>query len=388
MGDPSAVKSSGGMRRVLPQQVESLLRLVSVLFFLYLFLVGVKSLETGIGSLGESLVESVFAAVANPLSALAAGILATVLVQSSSVTTAVIVGLVGAGVMSVEAAVPMVMGANIGTTVTSSLAALGHIRQSAYFERAFSAATVHDSFNLLAVALLLPLELAFGLITRAATVLEDLVDGIFPSGGAAGSSVVRDVVSTPVKWVQAGIDQLGWSAAIAPVLLVLGLGLIFLGLARITRGMKTLISSRLEGAVNSILARGGGWIALGMGALMTVSVQSSSITTAILVPLVAAGLLTLTNAFPVTVGANLGTTVTALLASLASESEAALTIALAHVTFNIFATLAFFAIPVTRRLPLSMARFMGRLATTNKTWVAVYVVGTFIALPVIILIVF
>lgn len=382
MADQGAVISRGGRPRRVSPRVQTLLTAFSVLSFLYIFLVGVKALETGISSLGDDLIESVFAAVANPLTALAAGILATVLVQSSSVSTAVIVGLVGAGVMSVEAAVPMIMGANIGTTVTSSLAALGHIRQSTYFERAFSAATMHDSFNLLSVMLLLPLELAFGLITRMAVAFESLVDGFFPSAGTPGSSLIRDVVSAPVRWLQGLIG----GGPLGPVLIALGLGLIFLSLSRITMGMKGLMSRRIEGAVNSMLSRGGGWIALALGAAMTVAVQSSSITTSILVPLVAAGLLTLPNAFPVTVGANLGTTVTALLASLASESEAALTIALAHVSFNLLATLAFFAVPVTRKLPLAMATFLGRVATTRKIWVLVYVFGVFVLLPVLILV--
>lgn len=388
MGDLEAVKNPRGRSGGLPDQVGQILRLASVLFFLYVFLVGVKSLEIGISSLGENLVESVFAAVASPITALAAGVLATVLVQSSSVSTAVIVGLVGAGVMSVEAAVPMVMGANIGTTVTSTLAALGHIRQSSYFERAFGAATLHDGFNLLSVALFLPLEIAFGVITWSARALEDLVDGVFPSAGSAGSSVIRDAVSAPVNWMRGVFEGFGWSRAMGAILIFVGLGFIFLGLVRITRGMKALVSRRLEGAVNTVLSKGGGWLAVLIGMLMTVAVQSSSITTSIMVPLVAAGLLTLPNAFPVTVGSNLGTTVTALIASTASESPEALAIALAHVSFNLLATLAFFAVPATRRLPLAMARTMARLAIANKTWVAVYVIGTFIVTPVLILVLF
>ena len=104
-------------------------RAAMVVGFLYLFLVGVKGLETGISAFGADITDRVFGAVSNPLSGLFAGILATVLVQSSSVSTATIVGLVGAGVLPLETAVPMIMGANIGTTVTSTLAALGHVRQ-------------------------------------------------------------------------------------------------------------------------------------------------------------------------------------------------------------------------------------------------------------------
>ena len=153
MGDIGA-QPEGSSRKPFLTWNETAVRLGLTLFFLYLFLVGVKSLEKGISSFGSALVDQVFSSVANPIAGLAAGVLATVLVQSSSVTTATIVGLVGAGVLPVETAVPMVMGANIGTTVTNTLASLGHVRQSAYFQRAFAAATVHDYFNLLSVAIL------------------------------------------------------------------------------------------------------------------------------------------------------------------------------------------------------------------------------------------
>jgi solute carrier family 34 (sodium-dependent phosphate cotransporter) len=371
-----------------PPPAIQALRFFGVLFFLYVFLVGVKAIETGIGSFGEAVVDAVFSAVANPISALAAGTLATVLLQSSSASTSIIVGLVGAGVLGVEAAVPMVMGANIGTTVTSTLAALGHVRQGAYFERAFSAATVHDAFNLLSVILFLPLEVAFGLISKTARLFENLLDGVLISSGPAGRSWIREAVSAPVGWIRDVLDTLSWSGALGPVLLVLGLAFIFLGLSFITRLMKELISSRIEGAINTLLGRGGGSVAILVGLTMTVAVQSSSITTSIMVPLVAAGLLVLENAYPVTVGANIGTTITALIASVASGTPEALTIALAHVSFNIYGTVAFYGIPPARQLPLAIARRLARLAVTNKTWLVVYVVGGFLVIPVLLLILF
>jgi sodium-dependent phosphate cotransporter len=135
---------------------------------IYIFLVGVSSLEAGIKIMGEDTQRSLFEAVSNPIAGLCIGILGTVLVQSSSASTAVIVGLVAGGTLGVDAAVPMVMGANIGTTVTNTLVSLGHVRQSAEFKRAFAAATVHDFFNLLAVAILLPVEVFTGLISSIA----------------------------------------------------------------------------------------------------------------------------------------------------------------------------------------------------------------------------
>jgi solute carrier family 34 (sodium-dependent phosphate cotransporter) len=364
---------------------ETLLRVGLAIGFLFLFLVGVKSLETGISALGEGFVDSVFSSVSSPLAGLAAGILATVLVQSSSVSTATIVGLVGSGVLPVAYAVPMVMGANIGTTVTNSLASLGHLRQSAYFQRAFAAATVHDYFNILAVAVLLPIEVAFGLITRIALWATDAVDGLLPA--VDGSSPIKDAVKAPVGWMEQAIEALGFGGAVGPILLTAGLGLIFVSLWQITRNMKAVMSGRMENAINSILSRGAGVNAFLVGLIMTVAVQSSSITTSILVPLVAAGVLTLRNAFPVTLGANLGTTVTALLASVAAESPAALTVALAHVTFNVLGILIFYPIPTMREIPLRLAERTATAAVKNKGLVLAYLVGLFIIAPLAILLI-
>jgi solute carrier family 34 (sodium-dependent phosphate cotransporter) len=356
-------------------------RLALALLFLYLFLVGVKALETGISSFGGDVVDQVLGSVANPIAALAAGVLATVLVQSSSVTTSMMVGLVGAGVLPLETAVPMVMGANIGTTVTNTLASLGHVRQNAYFERAFAAATVHDYFNILSVAVLLPLEVGFGLVTRVATWLSDLLGGLLPAV-ESGDGKVKQAVEAPVVWFT---DQLGGNPGV--LLLVLGICLIFLALWVITRQMKSVMSGRIENAINGILGRGAGVGALIAGMLMTAAVQSSSITTSILVPLVAAGVLSLRNAYPVTLGANIGTTVTALLASVATDSPDALTLAMAHLTFNVMGTLIFYPAPRLRNLPIRLATGTARLAVRRKSVVVAYVVGVFIVAPLAVLLI-
>ena len=385
MGDIGA-QPEGSSRKPFLAWNETAVRLGLTLFFLYLFLIGVKSLEKGISSFGSDFVDQVFSSVANPIAGLAAGVLATVLVQSSSVTTATIVGLVGAGVLSIETAVPMVMGANIGTTVTNTLASLGHVRQSAYFQRAFAAATVHDYFNLLSVAILLPLEVAFGLISRIANSFANLVGDILPEVGS-GSSPIKSAINAPVSWMADTIESLGWSGAEGAILLGVGIGLIFLALWMITRQMKAVMSGRIENAINGVLSKGAGAGALLVGLVMTVAVQSSSITTSILVPLVAAGVLTLRNAFPVTLGANLGTTVTALLASIAADSSDALVIALAHVTFNILGILIFYPWPRLRRIPIMLAERTGEAAVKRKSVVAVYVIGLFIVAPVAILLI-
>jgi solute carrier family 34 (sodium-dependent phosphate cotransporter) len=356
------------------------LRALLVVFFLYLFLVGIGFLEVGIAAAGADFQARLMREVSHPLSGLCAGILATVLVQSSSVSTATIVGMVGAGTLPVSLAVPMIMGANIGTTVTNTLASLGSIRRAAEFQRAFAAATVHDFFNLIAVAILLPLEIMTGVLSTVAEWISELVRGADFDATQPHRSPIRAAVRVPINWAE-GTFELGGLAS--PVFVTIGLLLIFMALAMITRNMRRLVAGGVERAMNRIIGRGGGAIGILVGIGVTVAVQSSTITTSILVPLVAAGILTLPSAYPITVGANIGTTITALIASLAVLRPEGLTIALVHTLFNIAALLIIFPVRRLRLLPVHLAEMLAAFATRRHTAVFAYIVGLFIVLPLL-----
>ena len=182
-------------------------RAVIVVSLLYLFLVGVNGLGSGFRALGEGVLDSFFAATDNPFVGLMIGILATSLVQSSSVTTAMIVGLVAAPAhpIPVADAVPMIMGANIGTTVTNTIASLAHMGRKEEFRRAFAVATVHDFFNYFAVLILLPLELLTGFLQKAATALTSMLSGI---GGAGYDSPIKDAIKAGGAPIAAGLEAL------------------------------------------------------------------------------------------------------------------------------------------------------------------------------------
>ncbi|MEE9298692.1 MAG: Na/Pi symporter [Acidimicrobiia bacterium] len=359
-------------------------RVLLVVALLYLFLAGVKGLETGIKVLGSGFTDSLFDGVSNPLAGLFVGVLGTVLVQSSSVTTATIVGLVGAGTLTVESAVPMVMGANIGTTVTNTLASLGYLRRSTEFRRAFAGATMHDFFNMLSVAVLLPLEIATRFLSRSATWLASTLRDSATVDFTEPDSPIKAAVKAPISWIERLLEQFTTDEGIVgTVLLIAGLIMIFVALAYITRNMRRLVLGRIERSLNAALSRGGGLPAMVLGMVITVTVQSSSITTSVLIPLIAAGVLSLRNAFPVTLGANVGTTITALLASLATDGNAGLAIALAHMLFNLIGIAIWYPIPRLRRLPVLLAERLARLAEVRKSLVLIYVVGLFILVPVI-----
>jgi sodium-dependent phosphate cotransporter len=358
------------------------LRVLLLLLLLALFLLAVKLMGGAFKSLGKDQAKALFEGIANPFAGLAVGILATVLVQSSSVTTATTVALVGAGEIPISYAVPMVMGANIGTSITNTLVSMGHITRRAEFRRAFAGATMHDFFNLLVLVVLLPLELVTGMLEKTARALTQILT-TDPTSATSYESPIKVFFGGLARHIQYFVTEVigldGWFAA--GVLLLIALGMIMVSLLFITKIMRTLLAARVERALNEVLGRRG-VLAIVIGTVITVAVQSSSITTSLLIPMIGAGVLSLPAAFPVTLGANLGTTVTGLLAALAA-GPAGLTIALVHALFNFVGILLVYPAKVTRRIPIRLAEGLASLTVSNRAWVAVYIVGVFIVMPLL-----
>ena len=368
-----------------PWTEHPLVRGAAVAALLYVFLVAVNGLGAGFRTLGEGVLDSFFAATENPFVGLMIGILATTLVQSSSVTSAMIVGLVAApeNPIPVANAVPLIMGANIGTTVTNTIASLAHMGRKEEFRRAFAVATVHDFFNYMAVLVLLPLEMATGYLQRSATALTGMLAGF---GGGNYDSPIKGAIKAGGVPLEAALGALLPTERLAAVFYILLSGaLIFATLLGIVAVMRASMQSHMEALVSRALVRNA-LIGMIVGIVATVMVQSSSITTSLLVPLAGAGVLKLEQAFPVTLGANVGTTVTALLAALAAtdvNAAAGLTIALVHLLFNVSGTLLIYPFAPIRRIPMRLARRLADVATESKALAIVYVVGLFYVIPVV-----
>ena len=342
---------------------------------LYVFLVSVKLLGTGFEMFGADFSENLIRTTSNPFVGLFIGILATSIVQSSSMTTSMVVGFVAAGMLSIENAVPIIMGANIGTTVTCAIVSLGHITRNEEFRRAFAAASVHDFFNVMAVVILFPIELATGFLRRTALYLSG-----FLTGGEAVTfaSPVKQVVKPAVKAVVHLVESVAGDNA-AVFVALLGLLLLLASLYVLVKRTKALALGRAESVIDKMMGRSGvSGMALGMG--VTAVIQSSSVTTSLLVPLAGAGVVRLEKIFPVTLGANIGTTVTALLASLAGDSRG-LSIALVHLLFNLAGILLIYPYKPVRKIPLILARRLADAAVRSKRNAAFFVIGLFYALP-------
>lgn len=360
-------------------------RAIAVLALLFVFLVGVNGLGDGFKSLGGGLLDSFFRATENPFMGLMVGVLATTLVQSSSVSTSLIVGLVAAPAnpLPLVNAIPMVMGANIGTTVTNTLVSMAHMGRKQEFERAFAVATCHDFFNFLAVAVFLPLEIATGFLQKSATALSGLLVGV---GGVDYDSPLKGALKAVVSPIKDILHTVLSSDRATAIALILFSGvLIYVALMLLVRTMRGFMQSRVETIVGRGLHKAP-LFAILVGILVTVMVQSSSITTSLLVPLAGAGLITLEQAFPITIGANVGTTVTAALAALAATGPNArwgITIALVHFLFNVCATLLIYPFQRIREIPLNAARRLSAIAVESRKWALIYVLGLFYGIPLL-----
>jgi sodium-dependent phosphate cotransporter len=351
------------------------------LVFLYIFLVSISMMGGAFKGYAGFLHELV-QATSNPFVGLVIGILVTSIVQSSSLTTSIVVTLVGTGQFPIVNAVPIVMGANIGTSITSFIVSIGHITRKDEFQKAFSAATVHDFFNVLMVMILFPIELSTHYLERVAGALHKyLLSGV--TGGVTFKSPIKVAAAFPVHVFKEFLASMGIPEFFAGIaMLVVALGLLFFALYFMVRLMRSVIMGRIEKIIDDYVFKNA-LTALGCGILLTACVQSSSVTCSLAVPLVAAGIITLEKAFPFVLGANIGTTITALLASFAAErSGPAVTIALVHLVFNSTGVLLFLPLRPMRLIPINFAQWFSTVVSRRRYVAFIYIVVVFFVIPI------
>ncbi len=314
-------------------------------------------MSTAFKMAGEGFARGLIDTVSDPIAGLLLGFAATAVIQSSSTTTTIVVGMVagtsGLGnPLSIELAIPIIMGANIGTTTTAILVSLGHVTRPEEFERAFAASTVHDFFNVLAAITILPLELLFHPVQRVAVFLQ----GIFADVGGMRLSSPLKLIVEPVAGTAADLVSHPF------VLAAIGLTALFLALQQMVRVMRGAILSKLEGLFNRMLFRNDA-ASFGLGLVTTAAVQSSSATTSLVIPLAGTGVLNLRQIYPYTLGANVGTTVTTILGSLATGNVVSVTVAFAHLTFNLMGILVYYPLAA---LPIRLATKVGKVAAHSR----------------------
>lgn len=364
---------------------RTVLQILYALGLLYVFLLSIHLMGSSFKLFGKTFAESLIKGCSDPVIGLFIGVLTTSLIQSSSTTTSLAVGFVGGGVLPIRLAIPIIMGANIGTTITNILVSFGFVTRKEDFRRAFAGATVHDFFNLCSVALLFPIEVKFHVIERLALHLTGAFDSV---GGATFSSPLKLIikpVASAVEHVFTGILSLPPVFAGLSMLTVAIIALIA-SLIFLVKILRSLVLRKAERLINKYLFRNDA-TALMLGLVLTVFAQSSSVTTSLVIPLVGAGIVTLVRCYPYTLGANIGTTCTALLASLATvktgvHGSEGVTAAFAHLIFNILGIAVFYPL---KFIPITLARKLAALATESKRWAVLFVLGVFFGLPLIII---
>lgn len=356
-----------------PSRVHPFLKVLGVILCLYLFIVGVSGMGEAFKMFGKDFANQVLAATSNPFAALFMGLLATSIVQSSSTTTSIIVGMVGGGALPLPAAIAMIMGANIGTTITAMMVSFGHINRPQEFERAFAAALLHLFFNLVAVAILFPLELTTGLLSNLAAVGQELFANV---GGMKLTNPLKAATGPMIDLLKIVVFQ-------NPILLlIVTLTLTYAMLIGIVKLLRALVLTRVETFFDRYLFLN--WRrAMVFGFLLTVAVQSSSIPTSLAIPLAGAGILKLIQIYPFNLGANVGTTITAILASLATGEELPVIVAFSHVLFNLFGILLIWSIPPIRKLPLLAAEKFSKTSSQKRMVPVATFVGVYFLVPLI-----
>jgi sodium-dependent phosphate cotransporter len=448
---PGALRNDASIFRVIRKNVPIfwvILKCILLVICLYFFVCMLSLLASAFRLLGGKTAGQVFAhsrILQNPIVGLTIGVLATVLLQSSSTTTSILVSMVAAELLSVKVGIPIVMGANIGTSMTNTLVSVAHSGDRAEFRRAFAGATVHDMFNCLSVAILLPIEVVSGYLFRLTSaivnsmhlegkigskppkllkaitgpftklivqldknVIKDIAKGEVVSNETF--SLIKRCCKSPATRVMLENNATAACAtpdedicrhifaattlpddAIGIILLVVALGGLCFTLFSIVR----LLHSMLSGTVAAVLKKTinkdfpycsylTGYLFLLLGTLLTILLQSSSIFTSALTPLVGIGVLSLERMYPLTLGANIGTTFTAVLAALATSGKAfgsTLQIALCHLFFNISGILMFYPVPVTRRAPIGLAERLGDTTAEYRWFVILYLLVMFFLVP-------
>ncbi|AFM03320.1 Na+/phosphate symporter [Bernardetia litoralis DSM 6794] len=345
-----------------------LLRILYAVLIICLFLVSIDMLMSAFRLFGKDIADAIFSVSAHPFAGIFIGLLITAILQSSSTVTAMVVAAVAAGALTIETATPMIMGANVGTTITSAVVALGHISKKKELRKAFAAASLHDFFNVLTALILFPLEYYTHFLSNLAKYVTELLPL-----SATSENFIPPVISIPSTFIVTQLNDF-------PILiLIFALLCLFLAIRLFINLLKEQMIGKQRQKIHELFF-GSIWKSFGWGFITTAAIQSSSVTTSLVVPLVATRKVNIQKAFPFIVGANIGTTLTTLLAAL-FKSEAAITIALVHILFNLIGAMIFLIVPFMKQIPILLAQRLGMAAMNNRSSALAYLLVVFFVLP-------
>ena len=133
---------------------------------IFLFLLAIDLMIYALSSIGLGAAQELIKVAEIPFISLFIGLLTTALIQSSSTVTSIAVAMVASVKISLNMGIFVIMGANIGTTLTSDIISLSYITSKSKFRLALSAGVVHDFFNIFATIIIFPLEYYYKILSR------------------------------------------------------------------------------------------------------------------------------------------------------------------------------------------------------------------------------
>lgn len=383
--NPKAIADADDM--VLLSFWGKLVRWLAVAASLLAAFFGLYLLIDGAYALGAGPLKHLLDLATHPVAGLALGVFITAVAQSSTATTALTIAAVAAGSVSVPVAIPVILGANIGTTITPLLAAFSYTGDRRGFSNAFFTASLHAWFNVVVVLALFLVEVAFHSLERVSA----LVAGALPGGGATTIDAARFTIA---GFFQPAVDALGTqgllgglgSPAVAGALsVVLGAVVALVALRVMARHLRVLFAATTHSLLESAFATNPlGGFAVGLGG--TTLVQASAATVSGLLPLAAAEALRRREALAVILGANVGTTVSGLIAALTVPGGFGifgLQAALVHVFFNVAAVVMVGALPPLRRVLYRLADGGARRARGSYTLTLLTIAACYWAVPAV-----
>ena len=377
-----------------------------------------------------------------------------------------VVTLVASSTLSVKQGIPIIMGTNIGTSLTSTIIALYNIKDMQMYRLGFSAAVLHDLFNWMTVLVLLPLEILTSFLEKSS---QFLIAALFPDSTTTASdfrfleAILDPLLDSIVRLKPTSLDLCAFNStrdmsrdfvanrllgnsseeklaedvtfpytfdeeiseessrrnqtelndisssillsdcdpncsylfassglsdeSIGVIILFSSLAIFIASFAVMVRALKALVDGECRSACLlkeiSALAFLTDLILIVFGFFVTFLIQSSSVVTSAIVPLASSTAISLERAYAVTVGANLGTTTTSILAALslgANQARAALQLALCHTIFNIAGLLIFYPLPFMR-WPLFVAKTLGSKVEKYKWFSVFYLILSFFLIP-------
>ena len=349
-----------------------MIRAFLIISIIVLFLLAIDLMIFSLSSIGLGAVRELIRIAELPFISLFIGLLSTALIQSSSTTTSIAVAMVASGTITLDSGVFVIMGANIGTTLTSDLISLSYITHKSRFRLAISAGVVHDFFNIMTVIIIFPLEYYYKLLSKSAIYITQLLGVRSPDTEIPLSRPVNSVIKPITLGIANFIDNY-WIVGIIGILLLVAAIKLF------SKYSYKLLIGKSRDKLKSYIFNNP-FKSFSWGLLITGAVQSSSITTSLSVPLVATRKVSLSSVFPFIMGANIGTTITALLAAI-FKSEAAVSLAIAHLIFNLIGVMIFLPFGRIRKWPVLLAGKFGKLASEYKIMGLFYIILTFFLIP-------